>query len=97
MIRRLLGAKLSSGLSTATVQHVHGLLRNALADAEREELIGRNAAKLVRPPALYQPERRTLTLEEARHPLDTIQGDRLEAAWVCALSLGLRRGELLGP
>jgi integrase len=26
----------------------------------------------------------------------SIRGDRLEALWVCALSLGLRRGELLG-
>ena len=56
----------------------------------------RNAAKLVRPPALYRPERRALTTDEARALLASIRGDRLEALWVCALSLGLRRGELLG-
>ena len=95
-IRRLLESKADSGLSTATVRHIHGLIRNALADAEREELVPRNAAKLVRPPALDRPERRALTMDEARALLVSIRGDRLEALWVCALSLGLRRGELLG-
>ncbi|WP_219912511.1 site-specific integrase [Nonomuraea fuscirosea] len=37
-----------------------------------------------------------LTIEEARRLLDVIKDDRLEAFWVCALTLGLRRGELLG-
>jgi len=65
-IWRLLEAKADSGLSTATVRHIHGLIRNALADAEREELDPRNAAKLVRPPALDRPERSALTMDEAR-------------------------------
>ena len=65
-IRRVLESKADSGLSTATVRHIHGLIRNALADAEREELVPRNAAKLVRPPALDRPERRALTMKEAR-------------------------------
>lgn len=95
-IRRLLEAKADSGLSTATVRHIHGMIRNVLADAEREELVPRNAAKLVRPPALDRPERRALTIKEARALLTSIRGDRLQALWVCALSLGLRRGELLG-
>lgn len=96
MIRRVIEAKRESGLSTATVRHVHGLIRNALADAEREELVHRNVAKAVRPPSLDRAERRGLTLAEARRLIDAVQGDRLEALWVCALTLGLRRGELLG-
>lgn len=95
-IRRLLELKADSGLSTATVRHIHAMIRNVLADAEREELVARNAAKLVRPPALTRPERRALTMQEAKALLASIRGDRLEALWVCALSLGLRRGELLG-
>lgn len=96
MIRRLLEAKSAGGLSTATVRHIHGLIRNVLADAEREELIYRNPAKLVRPPALERAERRALTLPDARRLIQSIRGDRLEALWICALSLGLRRSELLG-
>lgn len=41
-------------------------------------------------------ERRGLSISEARRSIEVVRGDRLEALWVCALSLGLRRGELLG-
>ncbi|MDH2429289.1 tyrosine-type recombinase/integrase [Sphaerisporangium sp. TRM90804] len=95
-VRRLIEAKAESGLSAATVKQVHGLIRNALADAEREELIHRNVAKLVKPPSVKRDEARVLTIEEAKSLINTIKGDRLEAFWICALTLGLRRGELLG-
>jgi len=41
-------------------------------------------------------ERRVLSVEDARRLIDAIRGDRLEALWICALTVGLRRGELLG-
>lgn len=56
----------------------------------------RNVAKLVKPPAVRREEARVLTIEEAERLLDVIRDDRLEAFWICALTLGLRRGELLG-
>ena len=34
-VRRLVEAKAESGLSAAAVKQIHGLIRNALADAER--------------------------------------------------------------
>jgi integrase len=37
-----------------------------------------------------------LTVEQARHLLEVIKGERLEAFYVLALTTGLRRGELLG-
>ncbi|HEX5595760.1 MAG TPA: tyrosine-type recombinase/integrase, partial [Micromonosporaceae bacterium] len=96
MIRRLLAEKTDAGLSATTVRHIHGLVRNALGDAEREELVHRNAARAVRPPAMRQVERRALTKDEARRLLDVLRGHPLEALYVCALTVGLRRGELLG-
>ena len=96
MIRRLLTAKTADNLSATTVKHIHGMIRNVLADAEREELIHRNPARAVRPPSVRPAERRALTIDEAKRLIDTIRGDRLEALWVCALTVGLRRGELLG-
>jgi integrase len=96
LIRRFLTGKLDEGLSATTVRHLHGLIRNALGDAEREELITRNVAKAVRPPSLPTTERRALSLEEGRRLVEQIKGDRLEALWVTAVILGLRRGELLG-
>ncbi len=96
IIRRLLAEKTDAGLSPTTVRHIHGLIRNAPGDAEWEELVHRNAARAVRPPALRRPERRALTVEEARRLLDVVRGHPLEAFYVTALTVGLRRGELLG-
>ena len=39
-------------------------------------------------------EGRTLTPEQAKIFLNAVTGNRLEAAYVLALSLGLRRGEI---
>ncbi len=95
-VRRLLSAKTSEGLAATTVRHVHAVLRNVLGDAERQDLVIRNVARSVRPPARRPVERRSLTLAEARVLLDTIADDPLEAMWLCALTGGLRRGEVLG-
>ena len=96
MVRKVLAQKTDDGLSATSVRHVHSLIRNALADAEREELVYRNVARAVRPPALNRQERRAMTIEEGRRLVDALRGHRLEALSVCALTLGLRRGELLG-
>ena len=95
-IRRLLASCSHAGLSAASVRHVHGLIRNILADAEREELISRNPARAVRPPSAQVIERSALTIDDARRLIEAIRGSRYEALWVCALTLGLRRAELLG-
>jgi len=95
-VRHLLETKTAAGLAPASVRHIHGLIRNALADAERHELIARNVAKAVRPPSIRRVEQRALTIEEARRILYVVKGDRLEALRICGLTLGLRRGELLG-
>lgn len=80
----------------ASVIKIHGVLRNALADAERMDLVHRNVAKAVRSASLSRTERRALTPAEAGKLLSQLKGDRLESVFVLALSTGLRRGELLG-
>ncbi|MFD0783599.1 tyrosine-type recombinase/integrase [Micromonospora azadirachtae] len=45
---------------------------------------------------MRQVERRALGVDEAKRLLDALRGHRLEALYVCALTVGLRRGELLG-
>ena len=94
-VQRLLSARRDS-VSTATLVKIHSVLRVALADAERMELVARNAAKTVRPPSLPRDERRTLTVEEAQRFLKVVSGHRLEVVFVVALTMGLRRGEVLG-
>jgi integrase len=83
-------------LAPATVVKIHGVLRVALADAERMDLVPRNVARAAKPPSLGRKERRALIPDEARALLAAIIGDRLEAFFVVALATGLRRGELLG-
>jgi integrase len=95
-IRHLVERKAESGLSAQSVRLMHALIRNALADAEREELVHRNVAKQVRPPVAQREEVRVLAVGDARRLVSVIQGNRFEALWVCALTLGLRKGELLG-
>jgi integrase len=81
--------------SAATVQHVYKLVRNALADAYRMELVTRNVAAQVKAPPLIRDRRHDMTVEDARRLLSIIEGERLEAFFVLALTTGLRRGELL--
>ncbi len=83
-------------LAPASIIKVHAVLRVALADAERMDLVVRNVAKAAKPPALGRTERRALTPEEAKHLLSAMTGDRLESLFVLALATGLRRAELLG-
>jgi integrase len=85
-----------SAPSTATLQHVHKLIRNALADAYRMELVTRNVATQVKTPPMNNQRRPDLGLAEAKRLLQVIDGERLEAPYVLALTTGLRRGELLG-
>jgi len=94
-VERLLAARRDK-VSPATLVKIHAVLRVALADAERRDLIPRNVARSVRAPALAEQERRALTVEEAKALLALAEGDRYEAAVVLGLAMGLRRGEILG-
>ncbi len=82
-------------LSARSVAYLHAILRNALGQAVRDELLPRNPAILVKPPTNRPPAISPLTVAEARQLLDTTQHDRLAALWLTLLTLGLRRGETL--
>lgn len=82
--------------SAGTVAKIHGVLRSALSDAVRFDLVARNVAKSVKVPAGTADERRAPTVAEVRTFLDAAADDRLVEAFVLAASMGLRRGELLG-
>jgi integrase len=78
------------------VQFVHAVLRAGLQNAMRDELVGRNVAKLVQIAAPVYEVGHGLTPDEARKLLVAAKPDRLSALYVLAVYLGLRRGELLG-
>jgi integrase len=71
-------------------------LRRALRRAEQEGIVTRNVAAIADGPRVPRREGRTLTPDQAKTFLNAVKGDRLETAYIVALALGLRRGELLG-
>lgn len=95
-VNALMRAKLLAGLSPRSVHHMRAVLRNALGRALRYGLVWRNAAELAEPPRVPEYEARYLTISEGRALLAAASGDRLEALYSVALSLGLREGEALG-
>jgi integrase len=95
-VQQLLNAKKREGLSSKSIRYIRGTLRTALNQALRWELISRNPAALVDGPRVGHYEIRPFTPEEARTFLAAMKGDRLEALYSVALTMGLRQGEALG-
>jgi len=94
-VRRVVTVLIQGGTGNVTVRQAHGLLRNALGDAERLELVPCNVARSIRPPAPNRQRRRALTPKEARGLLLMAADERLYAFLLLAIATGLRRGELL--
>jgi integrase len=88
----------NGGLAPKTVRYLHGIIRKALADAARWNLLQRNVADQADPPTIRStaPEMKTWTADELAQFLDFVSDDQLYAAWVVAATAGLRRGEVLG-
>ena len=86
----------NGGLSAQTVLHFHRLLHRALGQAVRWQLLARNPAEAVEPPRPQRTEMRALDDAQIALLLKSLEGSRLHAPVLLALSTGLRRGELLG-
>ena len=82
-------------LSSRTIQYLHAVLRLALEQARRDDLVARNVAGLVAGPKVQRPETKPLTPEEAGRLFAHATTDRLSPLWLLATALGLRRGEAL--
>ncbi|CAN3980480.1 tyrosine-type recombinase/integrase [Kitasatospora purpeofusca] len=89
-------AKVAKKSSAATAKESHRVLRSALSAACRDELIVRNVAMLVQPPRVTSREVKPWTLAQTRTFLSTARADPLYAAFVLAIALGMRRGEIIG-
>jgi integrase len=82
-------------LSPRMVAYCHAILRKALSDAMGDELVTRNVAMVVEPPAGKSNRGRPLTREQARDLLAAAAGDQWSDVWLVTLGLALRRGEAL--
>jgi integrase len=83
------------GLSPQTVLHCHRVLRGALQQAVRWQLLAQNPADAVKPPRPARREMRALDDDGIKKLLDTARGSRLYWPVLLAVSTGMRRGELL--
>lgn len=94
-VQAFYAALLGAGLSTTTVNHMHGSLHKALDAAVRLGLTPRNAADMVDVPRVAHHEIHPLNREQARVFVEAAAGERLEALYALALATGMRQGELL--
>ncbi|MEV0118529.1 site-specific integrase [Streptomyces sp. NPDC050844] len=94
-VRRFL-ARLERQTTAATAKESHKVLRSALSAACREELIMRNVVTLVEPPQVESRELSPWSLDETLDFLTAARKDPLYAAFMLAIALGFRRGEIVG-
>lgn len=83
------------GLSPQTVLHFHRVLREALQQAVRWQLLARNPADAVEPPRPGRRELRTLNEHESARLLEATRGTQLFVPIMIAITTGMRRGEIL--
>lgn len=99
-VERLTGELITSGRSPRTAAMARTILRRALADAQRDGQVHRNAAALARPPHVatrsLEAGRDYLTPEQLRALLTTAAVHPLGPIVTLAASTGLRLGEILG-
>jgi len=96
-VQHFYNAQAHQGLDAVTIRVQHLTLVQALALAEKHNLVAGNVARLAKPPRLTRKERRTLTLDEVTTQLlPALQAHRLSAAFLLLFMTGLRRGEVAG-
>jgi len=92
MIARSLATK---DVGPTTARYHWRVLRTALNQAVRWNMLPRNVASLASPPRIAHHEGKPFTPEEARTFLEAIREHQHEALFIVALTMGLRFGEAL--
>jgi integrase len=84
----------TGGLSPLTVHHMHRVLREALQQAVRWQLLARNPADAVRPPKVERKQMQTLDAEATVALIEAARGTYLFMPILLGVLCGLRRGEI---
>lgn len=83
--------------SAKTVRNIVGVLKAALNQAVKQQLISRNVADLIDLPKYQKPPTRFATPEDLRNLLESgLAGSKYRLPMLIAIGTGLRRGEILG-
>ena len=84
----------AGGLSPRTVGHMHRILKQALGQAIRWELLARNPADAVDPPKVDWKPMQTYDLPQTVELIEAVRGTPLLIPAALAVLCGLRRGEI---
>jgi integrase len=95
-VQQALNTLQTTGLAPRTLQYIRAVLRTALGQAVKWGHIARNPADASEAPQVMKFKIEALTIQQAKQLLEAVAGHRLEVLYRIALSLGLRRGEVLG-
>ena len=82
------------GLAPATVVYMHRLIKHALSQAVRWELLSRNPADAVDPPKIERGTIMTFDMAQTAELLESLRGTQLLIPVALGALCGLRRGEI---
>jgi integrase len=85
----------SGGLSARTVTHMHRVLREALQQALRWQLLARNPADAVKPPKVERKQMNVLDTDATADLIEAARGSPLFVPIMLGVRCGLRRGEVV--
>jgi integrase len=84
----------TGGLSPQTVTHMHRVLKQALGQAVKWELLTRNPADAVDPPKSDRGMMRTYDLDQTAELIEAFRPTRMLVPALLAVLCGMRRGEV---
>jgi integrase len=83
------------GLSPRTVHHMHRILKQALGQAVRWQMLTRNPADATDPPKVERKRLETYDIAQTASLIEALRGSRMFVPTILAVLCGLRRGEIL--
>lgn len=96
-VQHYYNGKMQQGLEARTIRLHQVILSDALARAEKSQLVARNVCRLVEPLRQTRREMSTLAIGQVTTQLlPALKDHRLYAAFLTLFIMGLRRSELLG-
>ncbi|MDU6986443.1 MAG: tyrosine-type recombinase/integrase [Terrisporobacter othiniensis] len=96
-IQKYYNTLLENNTPPATIRAINQHLKPCLGEAEKQDYINKNYAKLVELPKIKKDEKlEILTLQQQKDFLIAIEGHKLQTLFLVALGTGLRLGEILG-
>src|SRR5499433_321392 len=84
----------TGGLSACTVTHMHRVLREALQQAVRWQLLARNPADAIKPPKVERKQMSVLDTDATAELIEAARPYRIFVPILLGVLCGLRRGEI---